>query len=83
MVVVVATTLGDTLVELQLFEWTLFVKRKSNTSRSIVQFSVRLGFHTCLVVRCSTCQALGRLTHIPSQVNIFVLIRAEGYIIHK
>ena len=43
-VVVAATTLGDTLVELQLSEWTLFVKRKSNTSGSIVQFSANLGF---------------------------------------
>ena len=45
-VVVVATTLGDTLVELQLSKWTLFVRRKSNTFESIVQFSVCLGFHT-------------------------------------
>jgi len=43
-VVVSATTLGDTLVELQLSEWTLFVKRKSNTSGSIVQFSAHLDF---------------------------------------
>ena len=43
-VVVAATTLGDTLVELQLSEWTLFVKSKSNTSGSIVQFSSHLGF---------------------------------------
>ena len=35
-VVVAATTLGDTLVELQCFEWTLSVKNKSNTSGSIV-----------------------------------------------
>ena len=42
--VVAATTLGDTLVELQLSEWTLFVKSKSNPSGSIVQLSARLGF---------------------------------------
>ena len=48
-VVVVAATLGNTLVELHLFEWTLFVKRKSNSSGSIVQFSVHLGFHICLI----------------------------------
>jgi len=59
-VVVVATTLGDTLVELQLSEWTLFVKIKSNSSGSIVQFFVCLGFHTYLIVRYSICQALGR-----------------------
>jgi len=38
-VVVAATTLGDTLVELQLYKWTFFMKGKSNTSRSIVEFS--------------------------------------------
>ena len=43
-VVVATTTLCDTLVELQLFEWTLFIKRKSNTFKSIVQFSIHLGF---------------------------------------
>lgn len=42
--IVVATTLGDTLVELQLSEWTLFVKRKYNTFGSIFQFSIHLGF---------------------------------------
>ena len=36
-VVVAATTLGDTLVELHLFEWKLFMKSKSNTSGSIAQ----------------------------------------------
>lgn len=35
-VVVAAITLDDTLVEPQFFEWTLFVKIKSNTSRSII-----------------------------------------------
>ena len=35
-VFVAATTLGDTLVELQLSKWTLFVRSKSNTSGSIV-----------------------------------------------
>ena len=43
-VVVVATTLGDTLIELQLSEWTLFMKTMSNTSGSIVQVSSHLGF---------------------------------------
>jgi len=35
-VVVAATTLGDTLVELHLSEWTLLMNRKSNTSGSMV-----------------------------------------------
>ncbi len=43
-VVVATTTLGNTLVELQLFEWTLFLENKSNSSRSIVQPSAGLGF---------------------------------------
>jgi len=79
-VVVAATTLGNTHVEFQFSEWTLFVKIKSNTSRSIAQFFVHLGFHTCLIVRCSIFQAFGHLTHIPSQANIVVLIGDEGYI---
>ena len=78
--VVVATTLGNTLVELQLSEWTLFMKIKSNTSRSIVQFLASLGFHTNLIVRCRIFQDLGQLTHIPSQGNIVVSIGVEGYI---
>ena len=78
--VVVATTLGDTLVELQLSEWTLFVKINSNTSGSIVQFSAPVGYHTSLIVRCSICQDFGRLKHIPSQGNTVVSIGVEGYI---
>jgi len=79
-VVVAATTLGDTLVELQLSEWTLFVKTKSNTSGSIVQLFVHLGFHTYLIVGCSICQALSWLKHIPSQANTIISIGDEGYI---
>ena len=44
-VVVATTTLGDTLAKLQVSESTLFVKIKSNTSGSIVQFSVILLSH--------------------------------------
>jgi len=43
-VVVAATTLDDTLLAFHLSEWTLFMKINSNTSRSIVEYSVRLGF---------------------------------------
>jgi len=42
--VLATTTLGDTLVELQLSKWILFVKNKSNTSGSIVQLLACLGF---------------------------------------
>lgn len=73
-VIVANTTLGDTLVELQLSELTLFMEIKSNSSRSIVQFSIHLGFHTFLIVRCSIFQALGQSTHIPSQANTIISI---------
>jgi len=43
-VVIATNSLGDTLVELQHSEWNLFMKRKSNTLRSIVQLSAHLGF---------------------------------------
>jgi len=43
-VVVAAKTVGETLVEIYLSEWTLFMKNKYNTSGSIVQFSAHLGF---------------------------------------
>lgn len=66
-VVVAVTTLSDTLIEIQLFELTLFMKRNFNTSGTIVQFFVHLGFHT-------------HLTHIPRQSNKVVLIGGEGYI---
>ena len=56
------------------------MKSKSNTSGSILQFSVHLGFRTCLIVRCSIYQALGRSTRIPSQANTVVSIGDEGYI---
>jgi len=79
-IIVAATTLGGTLVELQLSEWTLFMKIKSNNSRSIGRFSVHLGFHNFFIVGCRICQALGRLTHIPSQDNIVVSILVEEYI---
>ena len=78
--VVAATTLEDTLVELHLSKWAVFVKSKFNTSESIVQFSVHLGFHTCLIVRCIFCEDLGRSTHILRQANIVVSIGDEGYI---
>lgn len=83
MVVVPTTRLGDTLVELQLSKWTLFVKRKSNTSRSIVQLSVHLGFHTFLIIICSIFQALGWLTRITSQFNIVVLIGFRDILVQK
>ena len=83
MVVVVSTTLGDTLVELELSEWTLFVKIKSNTSGSIVQFFVHLGFHTFLIVICSICQALGQSSQIPSQENTIVSIGMRRILVHK
>ena len=82
-VVVAATTLGDTLVELQLFEWILFMKSKSNTYGSIIQFSAPLGFPTSLIVRCSICQDLHRLTHILSQGNTIFSIGVEGVITLK
>jgi len=63
---------SNTLVELQLSKWTLFVKIKSHTSKSIVQFSIPLGFQSGLIERCSIFQALGWLTHIPRQANTIV-----------
>ena len=36
-----------------------------------------------LIVRCSVCQTLGRLAHIPIQGNTVVSIGVEGYIVHK
>ncbi len=57
-----------------------FVKRKSNSSRIIVQLSNHLDSHTSLIERFSTFHALGQSTHIPSQVNTFVFIGDDGYI---
>lgn len=78
--VIATTTPGDTMVELQLFEWTLFMKRKFNTFGSIVQFTGHLGFHTCFIVRCTIYQALDQLTYIPSEANRVVSILDKGYI---
>jgi len=58
------------------------VKSKSNSSRTIVQF-LDLGFHTSLIERCSTCHALGRSAHIPSQFNIVASIGMRGILVHK
>jgi len=43
-VFVAATTLGDTMVKLKLSEWTFSMKNNSNTSGSILQFLVHIGF---------------------------------------
>ena len=56
------------------------MQNRFNSSRSIVHFLAPLGLHTSLIIRCSICQDLGRLTHIPSQGKIAVSIGVEGYI---